>query len=219
MHNSSINNNGDGIFIFGAGGLAQEMISYIKHYLPKMAIAGLIERDDEFIGQKVHGIPIVASNGWWEGLKISAKGIIAIGDPFIRKRVVETNSTIEWLSMIFADNLIMDSNEIYEGVVICPGVRFTSGIKIREHVYINLACTIGHNVEIGKYSVLNPQCSISGEVKIGEQVLIGTNATILEGRRIGDGSIVGAGAVVTKDVEPYTVVVGNPSRLLKMIGE
>ena len=46
-------------------------------------------------------------------------------------------------------------------------------------------------------------------------VFIGTRAIILKGVTIGAGAIVGAGAVVAKDVPPYSVVVGNPARIIK----
>lgn len=52
-------------------------------------------------------------------------------------------------------------------------------------------------------------------VYIGKYCWIATNATILPGVKIGEGAVVAAGAVVTKDVEPYTVVMGNPSRYIK----
>lgn len=47
---------------------------------------------------------------------------------------------------------------------------------------------------------------------------IGSNATILCGITIGEGALVGAGSVVTKDVAPFTVVAGNPARVLRTIG-
>lgn len=51
-----------------------------------------------------------------------------------------------------------------------------------------------------------------GDVTIGSDVWIGFGATILSGVTIGHGAIVGAHAVVARDVEPYTIVVGNPAR-------
>ena len=48
-------------------------------------------------------------------------------------------------------------------------------------------------------------------VTIGHDVWIGHGAVILPGRTIGTGAVVGAGAIVTKDVAPYTIVVGNPA--------
>ena len=50
---------------------------------------------------------------------------------------------------------------------------------------------------------------------IGNDVWTGANAVILKGVTIGDGVVVGAGAVVTKDVPPYAIVVGNPTRILR----
>jgi len=51
-----------------------------------------------------------------------------------------------------------------------------------------------------------------GDVVIGNDVWIGYGAIILSGVRIGDGAVVAAGAVVTTDIEPYTIVIGNPAR-------
>ena len=56
---------------------------------------------------------------------------------------------------------------------------------------------------------------VTGPVRIGYNCWIGMGALILPGVTIGDGVIVGAGSVVTKDLEPYTVNVGNPARPIK----
>lgn len=53
-----------------------------------------------------------------------------------------------------------------------------------------------------------------GDTVIGNDVWIGQNATILPGVHIGDGAIIGANSVVAGDVEPYTVVVGNPAEII-----
>ena len=54
-----------------------------------------------------------------------------------------------------------------------------------------------------------------GDTVIGNDVWIGQNATILPGVHIGDGAIIGANSVVGSDVEPYTVVVGNPAKTIR----
>ena len=53
-------------------------------------------------------------------------------------------------------------------------------------------------------------------VVVGHDVWIGHGAIVLPGRRIGTGAAIGAGTVVTKDVPPFAVVVGNPGRVLRM---
>ena len=50
---------------------------------------------------------------------------------------------------------------------------------------------------------------------IGNDVWIGDNVVVIQGNSIGTGSIIGAGSVVTKDVEPFQVVVGNPARFIR----
>lgn len=54
-----------------------------------------------------------------------------------------------------------------------------------------------------------------GDVVIGNDVLIGHGAMILSGVRVGDGAVIASGAIVTKDVDPYCIVAGNPARLIR----
>ncbi|MBQ9313713.1 MAG: CatB-related O-acetyltransferase [Clostridia bacterium] len=56
---------------------------------------------------------------------------------------------------------------------------------------------------------------IKGDTIIGNDVWIGQNATILPGVHIGDGAIIGANSVVGSNVEPYTIVAGNPSKPIR----
>lgn len=56
---------------------------------------------------------------------------------------------------------------------------------------------------------------LKGDTVVGNDVWIGQNATILPGVRIGDGAIIGANSTVGSDVEPYTIVAGNPARVIR----
>ena len=56
---------------------------------------------------------------------------------------------------------------------------------------------------------------IKGDTIIGNDVWIGQNATILPGVHIGDGAIIGANSVVGSNVEPYTIVAGNPAKVIR----
>lgn len=55
----------------------------------------------------------------------------------------------------------------------------------------------------------------AGDTVIGNDVWIGTEAIVMPGIRIGDGAVIGARAVVTNDVEPYTIVGGNPAKVIR----
>jgi virginiamycin A acetyltransferase len=56
---------------------------------------------------------------------------------------------------------------------------------------------------------------LKGDTMIGNDVWIGQNATLLPGVKIGDGAIIGMESVVGSDVEPYTIVAGNPARMIR----
>lgn len=56
---------------------------------------------------------------------------------------------------------------------------------------------------------------IKGDTIVGNDVWIGQNATILPGVHIGDGAIIGLGSIVGHDVEPYTIVAGNPAKPIR----
>lgn len=128
---------------------------------------------------------------------------------------------------------IGDETKIGTFVEIQKGVRIGARCKISSHTFICEGVTIednvfvGHNVTFindpyprattaeGKLQTEEDWVCVPTVVKKGAS--IGSSATILCGVTIGEGAIVGAGAVVTRDVEPYTVVVGNPARLLRRI--
>jgi acetyltransferase-like isoleucine patch superfamily enzyme len=54
-----------------------------------------------------------------------------------------------------------------------------------------------------------------GDVRIGNDVWIGNGAVIMSGVTIGDGAVIGARSLVTKDVPPYTIVAGNPAKIIR----
>ena len=65
-------------------------------------------------------------------------------------------------------------------------------------------------------SNMNSQSNATKPVLIGSDVWIGTNSVILPGVQIGYGSVVASGSIVTKSIKPYSIVGGNPAKLIKM---
>lgn len=93
-------------------------------------------------------------------------------------------------------------------VSIAPDVKFILG---SDHNY-KILSTYPFKVKVcgEKYEALS-----KGSIIVEDDVWIGANAIILSGIRIGQGAVVAAGSVVTKDVEPYSIVAGNPAKIMK----
>lgn len=84
---------------------------------------------------------------------------------------------------------------------------------------VNDTARIREDIKAGRGFIDSKNWSVvdTKPIHICDKVWIGFNAIILKGVTIGEGAIVGAGAVVTKDVPPYTVVAGNPARVVKKL--
>ncbi len=65
------------------------------------------------------------------------------------------------------------------------------------------------------WNTYTPDHGIMRDTVVGNDVWFGTNAVIMPGVQIGDGAIIGAYSVVTRDVEPYSIVVGNPNKVVR----
>jgi UDP-2-acetamido-3-amino-2,3-dideoxy-glucuronate N-acetyltransferase len=116
---------------------------------------------------------------------------------------------------------IGENCNIGQNVVISPGVKLGNNVKVQNNVSIYTGVICEDDVFLGPSmvftNVINPRSAIirkdSYDTTIVEKgASIGANSTIVCGNIIGAYSFIGAGAVVTKDVKPYSLVVGNPAR-------
>jgi chloramphenicol O-acetyltransferase type B len=106
-----------------------------------------------------------------------------------------------------------------EGATLTVGsfTSIASGVQIflgGEH-RIDWVTTFPFNVLWDSASARKGHPKTKGNVLIGSDVWIGTEALISSGVTIGDGAVIGARAVVTRDVPPYAVIIGNPAKVLK----
>lgn len=107
---------------------------------------------------------------------------------------------------------IEEKLEIGNFVSIAEEVTFITGGNHNTSVFTNFPLMSVYLQTTPEYDALT-----KGSIIIEDEVWIGYGATILSGVRIGKGAIIGAKSVVTKDVEPYVLVAGNPARKIKNI--
>lgn len=137
-------------------------------------------------------------------------------------------SKIWHFSHIMPNCTLGESCNIGQNVVISPDVVLGRNVKVQNNVSIYTGVTCDDDVFLGPSmvftNVINPRSAINrkneyAKTHVGKGASIGANATIVCGHNIGQYAFIGAGAVVTKNVPPYSLWVGNPAKQMGWISE
>lgn len=141
--------------------------------------------------------------------------------------VIDEGCTIGKGTKIWHFSHIMKGCEIGENcnigqnVVISPQVKLGRNVKVQNNVSVYTGVVCEDDVFLGPSmvftNIVNPRSAVVRKDQYVATIVekgasIGANSTIICGHRIGRYSFIGAGAVVTKDVKPYSLVIGNPAR-------
>jgi UDP-2-acetamido-3-amino-2,3-dideoxy-glucuronate N-acetyltransferase len=131
-------------------------------------------------------------------------------------------------SHIMSRCIIGENCNIGQNVVISPEVILGRNVKVQNNVSIYTGVTCEEDVFLGPSmvftNIINPRSRIIRKDQYAKTIVrkgasIGANATIICGNEIGEYAFIGAGAVVTKDVRPYELVIGNPGRQVGWMSE
>ena len=141
--------------------------------------------------------------------------------------IIHPNASIGEGTKIWHFSHIMENCKIGKGcnigqnVVISPEVELGNNVKVQNNVSIYTGVICEDDVFLGPSmvftNVINPRSHVNRRGQYAKTIVrkgasIGANATIVCGHEIGEFAFIGAGAVVTKEVLPYALVVGNPAR-------
>ena len=131
-------------------------------------------------------------------------------------------------SHVMPNAVIGENCNIGQNVFIDNGVIIENGVKIQNNVSVYNGVICEDQVFIGPSvvftNVINPRSAIERKNEFKKTIVrkgatIGANATIICGNEIGQYAMIGAGAVVTKDVKPYALLVGNPAKQIGWVSE
>ncbi|MDF1559996.1 MAG: acyltransferase [Bacteroidales bacterium] len=129
---------------------------------------------------------------------------------------------------IMKDAVIGERCNLGQNVVVSPGVILGNNVKVQNNVSIYTGVICEDHVFLGPSMVFtnitNPRSAVIRRdqyvtTMVRRGASIGANATIVCGNEIGEYSLIGAGAVITKDVMPYALVIGNPGRQAGWVSE
>lgn len=185
------------LYIIGAGGFGREvswLVERINADTPSWEIAGFIDDNPVFHGNEERGYPVLGGCEYFENIMEEVWAVCAIGSAKIRIQVTEklrTYKNVRFATLIDPSVMISEENTVGEGTIICAGSIITVGISIRNHVIVNLDCTVGHDDSIQDFVTLYPSVNVSGNVRIERGAELGTGTQVIQGKKIGRDTIVG----------------------------
>ncbi|ARU56013.1 sugar O-acyltransferase, sialic acid O-acetyltransferase NeuD family [Oleiphilus messinensis] len=211
-------NSGSIVFVGAANPETIRMILAVQTATPNFRVYGFIDNDPDKKGTEFYGYPIFG------GVECVPR-LVELGIQFVNLITGDLQSRfsvsreIARLGGKFTNfvhpNVNLTMTDIGVGNYIQESVIVQAGVSIGDNASIHMGSLIGHESSIGNSVFLAHAVSVSGCCEIGDGCFIGTNATILPRITIGKWSTIGAGAVVTKSIPDYSVVVGNPGKIIK----
>lgn len=208
---------------YSAGGFAREVHSAFRSYISDISVTGptpeilFIDDDPSVQGTTLHDCRVISYD--------EAKSIpdirvnVAFSGPALRRKKHEICEAdgLRFFSSWCHSAKVGPNVKIGGAAIFADFSMVTADATIGKAFHCNIYSYVAHDCIVGDFVTFGPRVSLNGRIKVEDDVYVGSDATFLPGRpdkflTIGKGAVIGAGAVVTKDVEPGAVVMGNPAR-------
>ncbi len=166
------------------------------------------------------GFPVLGTLADLERLKKKSgirKAIVAAGEIAQREQLfAETmRAGIELVAAIHPTAAVTRGVKTGRNVIIAPNVAVGVASTISDGAFLNTACSVDHDCEIGEFAHICPGTHLAGTVTIGRRSWIGIGTAVIQGITIGEDTFVGAGAVVVKDLPAGVLAYGVPARVVR----
>ena len=178
-----------------------------------------MDDDEKKQGADVNGYPVLGKTEDAKNFE-DCLFVLAVGSSknyYVRKKIFgklgfDLN---RFATIIHPNSTVSRNSSVGYGTVLLAGTRVMPNTIIGNHVLVLSNVYIGHDDVIQDFVTITNSVAVCGITTIKEGCYIGANSSIKERIIVGKWSLVGLGAVVLKDVSPFSVVVGNPGRVLK----
>ena len=141
---------------------------------------------------------------------------------------IGSGSKIWHFSHIMPDSVLGDNCNLGQNVVVSSKVTLGNNVKVQNNVSIYTGVICEDDVFLGPSmvftNIINPRSAVVRRDKYVSTLIkrgasIGANTTVICGNTIGEFALIGAGSVVTRDITPYALVVGNPAKQIGWVSE
>jgi sugar O-acyltransferase (sialic acid O-acetyltransferase NeuD family) len=192
--------------IFGAGGFAKEVISYVLddgHNI--LAVVS----DDDFNNQDYNSSFVIKRN-LTRGEFPTSKFILAVGDINYKKQIVQKNED-RWGTFVHRTAHVSKFAKVGRGCVVSPNSLIAADAVVGNFVTLNISSAITHDNVIGDYCTFSPYAGTMGHCKIGDECFFGTAAIVVPKVQLPAQTKVSAGGIVKKSIEVAATLYGDPA--------
>ncbi len=211
------------VLIFGGIGaastIAMAIVDANRNGYNDVVFKGFINDKDGL--NDIDGFPIVG--GYRDVSDLVSQGYLFINTVYKIDGQVDRVKLFEDLNIpdnqlatfIHPRSYVAPNVEVGPGCVVLPNANVLSNVKMGKCVRIMNGAMIGHDCVINAHAFFAANACAGSHISFGKATYAGLNSTIGGKLNIGDFSVVGMGSVVTKNVEPYSIIAGNPGKHLR----
>ena len=169
------------VAIVGAGGAGRE-VSWLLSDLGIENHYYVVESEYGEVSE-VNGKPVHVLDEVGPGALAPCDYVVAIGDSAARSRLAEKMDRFGFTAraIVHPSAVMSDWVALGGGTLVCATSVVTTNVELGRHVYINVGCTVSHDVRIDDFVTLSPGVHVSGHVIIEEGAFLGTGAVVING--------------------------------------
>ena len=210
------------VVIVGAKGSGKDILATILRCNEKSKIfkvLGFIDDDPNLKHKEILGKKVLGGLNWFDNNKDKIFCVVAIGDSFIRKKIIREleSKNVNFLTLIDPSVIFSKDVKIGVGSIIQAGSIINPDTIIGKHVFINLDSTIGHDCILEDFVTISTGVHINGTCIVKEGAYVSTGVVTLPNTKIGKWSVVGAGSIVINELKSNSVYIGNPAKISRKI--
>jgi sugar O-acyltransferase (sialic acid O-acetyltransferase NeuD family) len=195
----------------------RQIIDDINRVELRHEVVGLLDDDPRRHGTAVDGVPVLGP------LELArdhpeADLVFGIGSHrtrLVRHRIIDRLEIPDerFISLIHPDATVYPSARVGPGSVVHSGVVVGNDVVLEGFNVVTFGALLGPWVRLGRYAMVSSLAILLTRVAVGRSAFIGAGASVIDGVRIGPGALVGMASAVFRDVDPGSVVVGNPAKV------
>lgn len=206
------------LLLFGAGGLAREVLSAVRLLSEDWKPIGAVDDDPRLHDTDLDGVPVLGDARVVDEIPDAAVALCVASprNPATRMRIVERLALSEerWATIVHPAAAVSCGTTLGPGTVLLAGVVITAPLRLGAFVVAMPHVLITHDDEVADGVTLAGHVSLGGGVRVDESAYLGQGARVREGVSIGSRAVVGMGSVVLHDIPTGQTWAGVPARRL-----